>query len=73
MFQAATDDNPTLNIDVINEIFKQIDDPDALAIRRYGIFKQLSGRIFKDFEFSIHRIDANEFFPEGVPATLDSR
>ena len=36
VFQAATDDNPTLNIEVINEIFKQIDDPDALAIRRYG-------------------------------------
>ena len=68
VFQAATDDNPTLNIDVINDIFRQIDDPDTLAIRRYGIFKQLSGRIFKDFEFAVHRIDKEEYFPEGVPS-----
>lgn len=67
VIQAATDDNPTLNPKVIDDIFRQIDDPDVLAIRRYGIFKQLSGRIFKDFEFLVHIVDGNKYFPDGVP------
>ena len=67
VIQAATDDNPTLKKDVIDELFKNVDDPDDLAIRRYGIFKQLSGRIFKDFTRSIHVRGAAQYFPEGVP------
>jgi phage terminase large subunit-like protein len=63
--QAATDDNPTLRPDVINELFDAVDDPDALAIRRYGIFKQTTGRIFKDFAYPTHCIDPFRHFPDG--------
>lgn len=65
--QAATDDNPTLDKDTIEKIFDDVDDPDVLAIRRYGIFKQVSGRIFKSFDYNIHYIDKEKYFPDGIP------
>ena len=67
VIQAATDDNPTLSGDVIEEMFSNVDDPDKLAIRRYGIFKQVSGRIFKDFEYNVHFINKEKYFPDGMP------
>ena len=67
VIQAATDDNPTLSIEVIEEMFTHYDDPDDIAIRRYGIFKQVSGRIFKDFDYHIHYVDDEEYFPDGIP------
>lgn len=67
IIQAATDDNPTLDSEAIEKIFASIDDPDALAIRRYGIFKQVSGRIFKDFSYNIHYIGRDRYFPDGIP------
>lgn len=67
VFQAATDDNPTLAKTDIDSMFNEIDDPDALAIRRYGIFKQVSGRIFKQFDWNIHVIPKERYFPEGMP------
>lgn len=66
VIMAATDDNPTLDVDVIDSLFAHVDDPDVISIRRYGIFKQLSGRIFKDFEFKTHMIDRNIYFPDGI-------
>lgn len=67
VIMAATDDNPTLDPDVVEAMFDHVDDPDTVAIRRYGIFKQLSGRIFKDFEYKTHVIGSKEFFPDGIP------
>ncbi len=67
VFQAATDDNPTLSKDIVEAQFKDVSDPDTIAIRRYGIFKQLSGRIFKDFNHQIHIISADKWFPAGIP------
>jgi hypothetical protein len=64
---AATDDNPMLDINSINEKMSGYDDPDVMAIRRYGIFKQISGTIFKDFDWKIHQIIGDKYFPEGVP------
>ncbi len=66
VIQAATDDNPTLSQDDIDVLFESIDDPDALAIRRYGIFKQVSGRIFKTFDMNIHVISESKYFPDGM-------
>lgn len=67
VIQTATDDNPTLDKGVIEDMFMHYDDPDDIAIRRYGIFKQVSGRIFKDFEYSVHFIKGDKYFPDGVP------
>lgn len=67
VIQAATDDNPTLDSEAIEKIFASIDDPDALAIRRYGIFKQISGRIFKNFSYDVHYINKDKYFPDDIP------
>ena len=67
VIQAATDDNPVLLPGVIDGLFRSIGDPDVLGIRRYGIFKQLSGRIFKDFDYRVHFISREQYFPDGIP------
>lgn len=70
VIQASTDDNPTLVPAVIDEMFKDIDEenhPEIMAIRRYGIFKQISGRIFKAWQNSTHVISSEKYFPHGVP------
>jgi len=64
---ASTDDNPTLSKRVIDNIFMGIDDPDTLAIRRYGIFKQTSGRIFKEMDYSVHFVSKDKYLPLGPP------
>ena len=69
IIQAASDDNPTLTKEALESIFSEIDDPDELAIRRYGIFKQVSGRIFKDFEYPIHYVSDEKYFPDGIPSS----
>ena len=62
VFQAATDDNPVLKKEIIEDLFATIDDPDVMKIRRFGIFKQVSGRIFKDFTPQVHVIDGGRYF-----------
>ena len=66
VLQAATDDNPTLNMAAINSKLSY-EDPDTEATRRYGIFRQASGRVFKQYDARVHEIDENEYFPHGIP------
>lgn len=66
VIQSATDDNPTLSKHVIEELFANVDDPDVMATRRYGIHRQVSGRIFKGFDFKVHLIDFENYFPDGM-------
>lgn len=63
----ATDDNPIMDKATIHRIFADIDDEDELAMRRYGVFRQVSGRVYKLFDPLVHIRDfdstfkANEF------------
>ena len=70
VFQAATDDNPTLSVEAIDAIFEHIDDEDVIAIRRYGTPKHVTGRIFKKFDPRVHVVDGEELFPQGLPDTF---
>jgi hypothetical protein len=65
VIKAATDDNPTLSKEVVEDMFKDVKDPETLATRRYGIHRQSSGTIFKDFTFERHVIHPQEYF-EGI-------
>ncbi len=65
--QAATDNNPVLTPEAIERIFQDITDPDELMIRRYGVFKQISGRIHKSYDPSICYLKMDQYFPNGVP------
>jgi len=62
--QMATDDNPTLDIETIDFIFEDITDPDELALRRYGVFKQISGRVHKTYDPAVNYIDLREYFKD---------
>jgi len=58
----ATDDNPVINKDTIERIFSDIDDEDELAMRRYGVFRQVSGRVYKSFDPLVHIKDFDAVF-----------
>lgn len=70
VFQAATDDNPTLDPKTIERIMTDLDtdgDPDKLMIRRFGVFKAVSTTIFRSFSYAIHYLSTEKWFPNGVP------
>jgi hypothetical protein len=48
--------------DAIDNLFYDVDDDDDLALRRYGVFRQVSGRIYKVFEEKIHKIPFDKVF-----------
>lgn len=70
VIQAATDDNPTMTEAAIKQMVDAYggdEDPDLVATRRYGIHKQVKGRIFKGFEYKVHFINPEPYFPYGIP------
>jgi hypothetical protein len=62
VFCWSTDDNPVMDLDTIERIFEGIDDPDELAMRRDGVFRQVSGRIYKSFEEKIQVVKYDDMF-----------
>lgn len=66
VIMAATDDNPTLEPEAIEGLFAMYDDEDIIDARRYGLFRQLSGKVFKSFS-KLHIISREEYFPHGIP------
>lgn len=66
IFCWATDDNPVMDKSSVDRIFGEIDDPDELAMRRYGVFRQVSGRIYKSFDKSIHVVPYDKVFDENL-------
>jgi len=66
VFQASTYDNPSLSKKVIDSWDANIDDQDIIDIRRYGIFRQVTGQIFKEFDPTIHIISEDKYFPDGL-------
>jgi phage terminase large subunit-like protein len=83
VIMAATDDNPMYEglakklseqtgvpitaKEYIDESFEKYDDEDVIDARRYGLFRQLSGKIHKSFTPKTHVISSQEYFSEGVP------
>ncbi len=62
-------DNQTYN-DYISSRFYMLDDEITIDVRRYGIFRYVSGRVFQEFTPSIHSINLYNYFPEGtIPDT----
>jgi len=87
VIMAATDDNPiyeklakeksarigrTVTVDeYITDMLGLISDEDVIDARRYGLFRQLSGKIFKGFSTDHapkgHVISGEKYFPDGMP------
>jgi len=67
IFCWATDDNPIMDEKSIKILFMPWeDDPDELAMRRYGVFRQVSGRIFKTFDTKIHVLPFDKIWDESL-------
>jgi len=83
VIMAATDDNPMYEAlakkrseltgipitakEYIDSMYDIYDDEDVIDARRYGLFRQLSGKIHKSFEVRTHVISGEKYFPNGVP------
>jgi len=83
VIMAATDDNPIYEDlakkrsemtgkpvtakEYIDSMFDMYDDEDVIDARRYGLFRQLSGKIYKSFTASTHIINQETYFPSGIP------
>jgi hypothetical protein len=69
VIMSATDDNPLYKgkEEVIEEILGIYDDPNEIAVARYGIPTRMSGAIFKQFDWRIHFIKKEKYFPNGIP------
>jgi hypothetical protein len=65
-FQWATDDNPGMTMENIEQTFENFDDPEELAMARYGVFKQVSGRIYKSFDKRVHVVPFDDVFNEDL-------
>jgi len=67
IFCWATDDNPIMDPQSLNRLFlRWEDDEDELAMRRYGVFRQVSGRIFKTFDSKIHVVPFDKVWDESL-------
>jgi hypothetical protein len=64
--QIATDDNPTMTKESIDINFEDAE-PEDVMVSRYGVFKQITGRVHKTYERDIHYISYDKYFPDGVP------
>jgi hypothetical protein len=52
----------------INDKLRLFDaDEDVTDARRYGLFRHLSGKIFKTYTPSVHLIDGEKYFETGIP------
>jgi hypothetical protein len=65
--QMATDDNPTLSLEAIDRIFLGITNPDDILLRRYGVSKQISGRVHKTYDPKICYISFEKTFGSEIP------
>jgi hypothetical protein len=69
VFSWATDDNPMVDSAAIDRLFGSLDekhDLDELAMRRYGVFRQATGRIYKAFDTDIHVISFDKLWQPDI-------
>ena len=66
VYKSLEDWKPITKAEYIKQKLDIYDD-ETEDVRRYGIFRQISGRIFKDFDPAIHVIGADKYFSSGIP------
>ena len=67
IIMAATDDNPVMSQVAIQKLYERYADDDAIDVRRFGLFKQISGVVFKNFNKRVHIRDFEKDFVMGIP------
>jgi len=66
IFCWSTMDNPIMSEEGIKNLTRGVDDEDELAMRIYGVFRQVSGRIYKTFEDKVHVLPFDKVFDANV-------
>ena len=69
VFQASSYDNPMIDHREVDELLMTHDDPVMNDIKIFGLFKQLSGKIFPMFDYHTHCYQ-DEFDPFAIPGRL---
>ena len=62
VMQSASDDNPILSTDDVVEYLMEYPDPEVQMMRRFCIFKQLSAKIFPQWDWGCHSVDLDKVF-----------
>jgi hypothetical protein len=70
VFQASSYDNPLIDKREVDDLMLTHDDPIMNDIKVFGLFKQLSGKIFPMFDANIHCYDEAVFDPFREEAML---
>ena len=60
--ESATQDNPILTAEDVEEFFSKYPDPDVRMMRQYCRWKQLSAKIFPQFDWGTHVVDTDVLF-----------
>ena len=61
------EDFPFLTVgEYLDSVF-MFDDPDTVAMRRYGIFRQITGAVHKEFSWPVHVINPQQYFHGRMP------
>jgi hypothetical protein len=66
IFCWSTVDNPIMTEEAIRNLRQDIDDPDEEALRMDGVFRQVSGRIYKVFDKKYHVLPYDKVFDLGL-------
>jgi hypothetical protein len=66
IFCWATEDNPVMDRSTVDMILENVGvdtaDDDEIAMRRYGVFRQVSGRVYKGFDRNVHVKKCDDVF-----------
>lgn len=62
VFWAATDDNPLIDKNEIEDLLMTHDDPVMNNIKRYGLFRAISGKIFSQYDDEVHTYNGSKIF-----------
>lgn len=63
VFQASSYDNPLIDRREVDALMLTHDDPIMNEIKVFGLFKQLSGKIFPNFDYNVHTYTDDVFDP----------
>ncbi len=63
----SKDDFPYDNVEEYLDHIYLYDDKDAVAMRRFGIFRRVTGAMYKQFQWNVHIIEGGKYFPTGIP------
>jgi hypothetical protein len=66
VFCWSTVDNPIMTEEGIRSLRQDIDDEDEYALRMDGVFRQVSGRIYKCFDEKYHKLSFEKVFDQGL-------